>query len=91
MWTHLERQKGVLDYADQGETQLEMDRRRIQDLIRTLKQVGTGSNAPSGTAKDSVDTVGHWSLWLGIPMRKSTFSISYRCLDLYAGSTLRHA
>ena len=37
MWTHLERQKGGIGLRD-SETQLEMDRRRIQDLIRTLKR-----------------------------------------------------
>jgi len=36
MWTHLERQKGGIGLKGPGETQLEMDRRRIQDLIRTL-------------------------------------------------------
>jgi GTP-binding protein HflX len=38
MWTHLERQKGGIGLRGPGETQLEMDRRRIQDLIRTLKR-----------------------------------------------------
>ncbi len=37
MWTHLERQKGGIGLRGPGETQLEMDRRRIQDTIRTLK------------------------------------------------------
>jgi len=36
MWTHLERQKGGIGLKGPGETQLEMDRRRIQQLIRTL-------------------------------------------------------
>jgi len=38
MWTHLERQQGGIGLRGPGETQLEMDRRRIQDLIRTLKR-----------------------------------------------------
>ena len=38
MWTHLERQKGGIGLRGPGETQLEMDRRRIQDLLRTLKR-----------------------------------------------------
>ena len=38
MWTHLERQKGGIGLRGPGETQLEMDRRRIQLLIRTLKR-----------------------------------------------------
>ena len=38
MWTHLERQKGGIGLKGPGETQLEMDRRRIQELIRTLKR-----------------------------------------------------
>ncbi len=38
MWTHLERQKGGIGLRGPGETQLEMDRRRLQDLIRTLKR-----------------------------------------------------
>ena len=38
MWTHLERQKGGIGLRGPGETQLEMDRRRIQQLIRTLKR-----------------------------------------------------
>ncbi len=38
MWTHLERQKGGIGLRGPGETQLEMDRRRIQNLIRTLKR-----------------------------------------------------
>ncbi|MBM4152677.1 MAG: GTPase HflX, partial [Kiritimatiellaceae bacterium] len=36
MWTHLERQGGGIGLRGPGETQMEMDRRRIQDLIRTL-------------------------------------------------------
>ena len=36
MWTHLERQAGGIGLKGPGETQIEMDRRRIQDLIRTL-------------------------------------------------------
>ncbi len=38
MWTHLERQQGGIGLRGPGETQLEMDRRRIQNLIRTLKR-----------------------------------------------------
>lgn len=38
MWTHLERQQGGIGLRGPGETQLEMDRRRIQDLIRTIKR-----------------------------------------------------
>lgn len=38
MWTHLERQKGGIGLRGPGETQLEMDRRSIQNLIRTLKR-----------------------------------------------------
>ena len=38
MWSHLERQKGGIGLKGPGETQLEMDRRRIQELIRTLKR-----------------------------------------------------
>lgn len=38
MWTHLERQQGGIGLRGPGETQLEMDRRRLQDLIRTLKR-----------------------------------------------------
>jgi len=38
MWTHLERQKGGIGLRGPGETQLEMDRRRIQHLIRRLKR-----------------------------------------------------
>ena len=38
MWTHLERQQGGIGLRGPGETQLEMDRRRIQDLLRTLKR-----------------------------------------------------
>ncbi len=36
MWTHLERQTGGIGLKGPGETQIEMDRRRIQMLIRTL-------------------------------------------------------
>jgi GTP-binding protein HflX len=36
MWTHLERQAGGIGLRGPGETQIEMDRRRIQELIRTL-------------------------------------------------------
>ncbi|MDD3276351.1 MAG: GTPase HflX [Kiritimatiellales bacterium] len=38
MWTHLERQAGGIGLKGPGETQIEMDKRRIQDLIRTLTQ-----------------------------------------------------
>ncbi len=38
MWTHLERQKGGIGLRGPGETQLEMDRRRIQLLIGGLKR-----------------------------------------------------
>ena len=38
MWTHLERQKGGIGLRGPGETQLEMDRRRLQELVRTLKR-----------------------------------------------------
>ena len=38
MWTHLERQKGGIGLRGPGETQLEMDRRSIQILIKTLKR-----------------------------------------------------
>lgn len=38
MWTHLERQQGGIGLRGPGETQLEMDRRRIQDLIKTIKR-----------------------------------------------------
>ncbi len=38
MWTHLERQKGGIGLRGPGETQLEMDRRRIEDLIKTIKR-----------------------------------------------------
>lgn len=38
MWTHLERQQGGIGLRGPGETQLEMDRRRIQNLIRRLKR-----------------------------------------------------
>jgi GTP-binding protein HflX len=37
MWTHLERQKGGIGLRGPGETQLEMDRRRIEVQIRRLK------------------------------------------------------
>ena len=36
MWTHLERQGGGIGLKGPGETQIEMDRRSIQNLIRTL-------------------------------------------------------
>ncbi len=36
MWTHLERQAGGIGLKGPGETQIEMDRRSIQNLIRTL-------------------------------------------------------
>lgn len=36
MWTHLERQAGGIGLKGPGETQIEMDRRRIQMLIRSL-------------------------------------------------------
>ena len=36
MWTHLERQAGGIGLRGPGETQIEMDRRSIQNLIRTL-------------------------------------------------------
>ena len=36
MWTHLERQAGGIGLKGPGETQIEMDRRRIQLLIGTL-------------------------------------------------------
>ncbi len=38
MWTHLERQQGGIGLRGPGETQLEMDRRRIEELIRTIKR-----------------------------------------------------
>jgi len=38
MWTHLERQAGGIGLKGPGETQIEMDRRSIQSLIRTLTQ-----------------------------------------------------
>ena len=38
MWTHLERQKGGIGLRGPGETQLEMDRRSIQILIKSLKR-----------------------------------------------------
>ena len=42
MWTHLERQKGGIGLRGPGETQLEMDRRRIQELIRLYRALGGG-------------------------------------------------
>ena len=38
MWTHLERQAGGIGLRGPGETQIEMDRRSIQSLIRTLTE-----------------------------------------------------
>lgn len=38
MWTHLERQKGGIGMRGPGETQIETDRRIIQDKIARLKQ-----------------------------------------------------
>ena len=38
MWTHLERQKGGIGMRGPGETQIETDRRIIQDKISLLKQ-----------------------------------------------------
>jgi len=38
MWTHLSRQKGGIGMRGDGETQLEVDRRRIQERIRRLRQ-----------------------------------------------------
>ncbi len=38
MWTHLERQKGGIGLRGPGETQLEVDRRRINEMIGTLKR-----------------------------------------------------
>jgi len=38
MWTHLERQKGGIGLRGPGETQLEVDRRRINIMIGTLKR-----------------------------------------------------
>ena len=38
MWTHLERQKGGIGLRGPGETQLEMDRRRIEELLKTIKR-----------------------------------------------------
>lgn len=38
MWTHLERQVGGIGLKGPGETQIEMDRRRIQMLIRSLTE-----------------------------------------------------
>lgn len=37
MWTHLERQQGGIGLRGPGETQLEVDRRRIDEMIGTLK------------------------------------------------------
>ena len=36
LWTHLERQKGGIGMKGPGETQVEMDRRRLQELIITV-------------------------------------------------------
>ena len=38
MWTHLERQKGGIGMRGPGETQIETDRRIIQDKISKLKE-----------------------------------------------------
>ncbi len=38
MWTHLERQKGGIGLRGPGETQLEVDRRRINEMIGRLKR-----------------------------------------------------
>jgi GTP-binding protein HflX len=38
MWTHLERQQGGIGLRGPGETQLEMDRRRIEELLKTIKR-----------------------------------------------------
>lgn len=38
MWTHLERQKGGIGLRGPGETQLEVDRRRINEMVGTLKR-----------------------------------------------------
>jgi GTP-binding protein HflX len=38
MWTHLERQKGGIGMKGPGETQIEMDRRRIEELLITLNK-----------------------------------------------------
>ena len=38
MWTHLERQKGGIGMRGPGETQIETDRRIIQDKIALLKR-----------------------------------------------------
>src|SRR5690606_30546874 len=38
MWTHLERQKGGIGLRGPGETQLEMDRRCIEDSIKLIKR-----------------------------------------------------
>ncbi|MBN2685622.1 MAG: GTPase HflX [Pontiellaceae bacterium] len=37
MWTHLERQQGGIGLRGPGETQLEVDRRRINEMIGSLK------------------------------------------------------
>lgn len=37
-WTHLERQKGGIGLRGPGETQLETDRRLLNDRVKTLKQ-----------------------------------------------------
>ena len=38
MWTHLERQQGGIGLRGPGETQLEVDRRRINEMIGSLKR-----------------------------------------------------
>ncbi len=38
MWTHLERQQGGIGLRGPGETQLEVDRRRINEMIGALKR-----------------------------------------------------
>ena len=38
MWTHLSRQKGGIGMRGDGESQLEVDRRRVQDRIARLKR-----------------------------------------------------
>ena len=38
MWTHLERQKGGIGMRGPGETQIETDRRIIQQKIALLKE-----------------------------------------------------
>ena len=38
MWTHLERQKGGIGMRGPGETQIESDRRIINQKISNLKQ-----------------------------------------------------